>query len=173
MSQIASFYVLPGNRVVDLIGAATPKQITTKSRSLGFIPVTKTERKDYFWDFLKANARKLDEFGFSGSVLCELDLFLSDTHAMLFDLAVKQPTEQLSSIRATSMALFDHVSAQKVLDMLSKVDCTPESIRRHCETEESYWSSDELIEPLRAAVAQTKLWMSGVGPADTGLLIVG
>jgi len=145
--------------------------VTTR-RFLGFIPVNRTEEQYLLWDFLNANARKSSQFKFSGSVFCELDLFLAREHSMIFDLGLREPSERITTITKTSMALFSHEAAQKVTAMLSRVDCSATAIRQYAETGDSAYTADEMIEPLQAAANQTKIWMNDVGPSDLGLLIV-
>lgn len=173
MSQIASFYVLPAHLAEELIAAATPQSIVTEKRVLGLFPVKRTERKDGFWDYLWSTAKESADFEYSGSVFCELDLFLEEKHTMLFDLALREPSERLSSARQSSMALYDLAAAQKVIEMLERVDFSADAIRRYVESEESSWTPEELTEPLQAAVALTKTWMKDVGAAEVGLLTVG
>ena len=171
MSQIASFYVLPAHLVEELIAATIPQSIVHEKRVFGLFTVKTTEQKDVFWDYLWSIAKESANFEYSGSVFCELDLFLEEKHTMLFDLALQEPSERLCSAR--SMALFDSAAAQKVIGMLERVDFSAESIRRYVESEESSWTPEELTEPLQAAVALTKTWMKDVGAAEVGLLTVG
>jgi hypothetical protein len=174
VSQIASFYVLPAKLVEDLIDAATPKSTTTTSRFLGFIPRSKTEREDHFWDFLESTARESTDFGFSGSVFAELDLFLNERgKTMLTEIAVKEPSDRLSKARGSWKSVFDYESAQKVRAMLSDLDVSAETIKRYCGSGNTAWSAEELTEPLQAAVTQAVEWMNDVGPDDVGLLSVG
>jgi hypothetical protein len=173
VSQIASFYVLPAYFADKLIAAATPESIVTKKRVLGLFPVSTTEQKDNFWDYLSSIAKESADFEYSGSVFCELDLFLEEKHTMLFALALKEPSDRLSAARESSMALFDFAAAQKVIEMLERVDASPDAIRRYIEAEENSWTAEELIEPLQAAIAFTKTWMKDIGPTQVGLLTVG
>jgi hypothetical protein len=62
MSAIASFYVVPGERLSDVVAAATPA-------SGWFRPV-----RDMFWDTLGASSRELETFAWSGWVFNSLDL---------------------------------------------------------------------------------------------------
>lgn len=172
MSQLASFYVLPADRLDDLMEAAIPKQITRKVRLLGVIPCTTTEQKDAYWEFLKAHARECGEPD-SGSVYCELDLFLEEKHTMLFDLALKGTSDQLSRARGSSNAVFDYAAAQKATAMLGEVDFGEEAIRNYCATGGSAFSAEELIEALQAAAPRARAWMDEVGRSDLGILMIG
>jgi hypothetical protein len=173
VSQIASFYVLPADLTEKLLAAATPESIVTKKRVLGLFTTTSTTQRDNFWDYLWSIAKESADYEYSGSVFCEFDLFLQEKHTMLFGLCLKEPSDRLSVARQSSMALFDFAAAQKVLEMLERVDASPDAIRRYIEAEENSWTAEELIEPLQAAIAFTKTWMKDIGPTQVGLLTVG
>lgn len=173
MSLIASFYILPINRLDDLLVAAKPKQTITKRRVLGLIPISKTLEEDVFWDFLKEVARESSGFEFSGTAFCDLDLYLEAENTMLFDLGIADVSEQLSSVRGTSMALFDRSSAQEAVAMLNTVGEEDSTIRRFYESDGRGDVADEGVRALRAALNRSRDWLSEVGEAEVGLLIVG
>ena len=65
MSAIASFYVVPAERLTDIVAAATPVP------GGWFRPA-----HDTFWDVLRGACRELERFAWSGWVFNTLDLYL-------------------------------------------------------------------------------------------------
>ena len=73
MSATASFYVVPGERLTDLIAAAT------RAPSGWFRPA-----RDTFQDVLRGSGRELDAFAWSGWVFNTLDLYLGSRHGLMY-----------------------------------------------------------------------------------------
>jgi hypothetical protein len=73
MSAIASFYVVPGEHLTDIVAAATP------APGGWFRPA-----RDRFWDVLRASGRELETFAWSGWVFNTLDLYLESRHGLLY-----------------------------------------------------------------------------------------
>ena len=73
MSAIASFYVVPAERLTDVVTAATPVP------GGWFRPA-----RDTFWDVLRGSGRELERFAWSGWVFNTLDLYLESRLGLMY-----------------------------------------------------------------------------------------
>ena len=91
MSAIASFYVVPGERLSDVVAAPTP------APGGWFRPA-----RDMFWDILRGSGRELETFAWSGWVFNTLDLYLEIRHGFMYANFGDAPTSrQLSQERGS------------------------------------------------------------------------
>ena len=73
MSAIASFYVVPAERLTDVVTAAIPVP------GGWFRPA-----RDTFWDVLRGSGRELERFAWSGWVFNTLDLYLESRLGFMY-----------------------------------------------------------------------------------------
>src|SRR5208282_1988104 len=111
MSAIASFYVVPDERLTDIITAATPAVSGWFRR-----------QRDTFWDRLRGTARELDTFAWSGWVFNTLDLYLEHGHGFMFDnFGDADTSAQLSKARGSYWLVLRASSASELLVALAAV----------------------------------------------------
>jgi hypothetical protein len=89
MSAIALFYVVPDERLTDIIAAATPVP------GGWFRPA-----RDEFWDVLRSSGRELETFAWSGWVFNTLDLDLENRHGFMYANFGDAPTSRQFRKRA-------------------------------------------------------------------------
>ena len=101
MSAIASFYVVPAERVTGIVIAATP------APGGWFRPA-----RDTFPEVLRGSGRELETFVWSGWAFNTLDLYLESRHGLMYanfgDTAV---SEQLSKARGSDWLVLPSASA--------------------------------------------------------------
>src|SRR5262245_9458509 len=113
MSAIASFYVVPAERLTEIVTAATPAP-------RGWFRAS----RDSFWDVLRGSGRELEQFAWSGWVFNTLELYLEDRHGLScanFGDAVT--SGQLSRARGSDWLVLPAVSAGELLTALDGVEC--------------------------------------------------
>lgn len=169
MSQIVLFYTLPESKLDDLIDAADPK---TKQIEKGFqfFKSTTQEKIDEFWDFLKAYATEQETYQYSAIGFLDLDLILMEKSKMIFSFGDKEISEKLSTLRNSSIAVFDKNSANQVLDMLSGVFIESSDIKGYFS--DSNRPFEELgQEAILAALDHARKWFKSINNGEIGLLI--
>jgi hypothetical protein len=114
MSAIASFYVLPAERLTDIVAAATP------APAGWFRPA-----RDTFWNVLHGAGRELETFVWSGWVFNTLDLYLKSRHGFIYaNFDDGATSRQLSQSRSSSDWLVPPaVSAVELLAALDGAEC--------------------------------------------------
>jgi hypothetical protein len=113
MSAIASFYVLPAERLTDIVAAATP------APGGWFRPA-----RDTFWNVLRGSGRELETFAWSGWVFNTLDLYLESRHGFMYaNFGDGATSRQLSQARSSDWLVLPAVSAVELLAALGGVEC--------------------------------------------------
>jgi hypothetical protein len=163
MSAIASFYVVPGERLSDVVAAATPA-------SAGwFRPV-----RDMFWDTLRASSRELETFACSGWVFYTLDLYLESRHGLMYtNFGDAAASRQLSQARGSHWLVLPATSAVDLLAALDGVECEAGDVAAFVASEHGPDDAAEGAVAVRAALATLKAWLAEVSSASVGLLSVG
>jgi hypothetical protein len=166
MSAIASFYVIPGESLADIIAAATPPP------GGGFRPA-----RDTFWGVLGGSGRKLETFDWSGWVFGTLDLYLESRHGFMYvNFGDAATSRQLSKARGSDWLVLSATSAAELLAVLDGVECVAGDVTAFIASEHGPDDSDGTAEKavaVQAALATLKAWLAEVSPRSVGLLSVG
>jgi hypothetical protein len=106
-------------------------------------------------------------------VFNDLDMLLEPEDASLFgSMGLRAESERLSAALGTSMALFDHDSAQSLLARLKAIKLKSKEVAELLESE--HGSADPAhVEAVKAALAQAREWLGQVQPGSIGLLTIG
>jgi len=156
MSAIASFYVVPSERLTDLVAAATP------APGGRFRPA-----RDTFWDILRGAGRELETFAWSGWVFNTLDLYLESRHGLMYDnFGDTAVSRQLSQARGSHWLVLPAASAAELLTALTG------AAGEHGPDDAAEEAAEEAA-AVQAALITLKTWLAEVSPESVGLLSVG
>jgi len=163
MSAIASFYIVPGERLTDVVAAATP------APGGWFRP-----ERDTFWDALRGAARELETFAWSGWVFNTLDLYLESRHGFMYaNFGDAVASRQLSKARGSDWLVMPAASAVELLAALSGVECDAGDVAAFISSEHGTDGAGEEAVAVQAALTTLKAWLAEVPPGSVGLLSVG
>jgi hypothetical protein len=163
MSAIASFYVVPSERLTDIFAAATP------APGGWFRPA-----RDTFWVALRSASRELETFAWSGWVFNTLDLYLESRHGFMYGkFGDAAASRQLSKARGSDWLVLPAVSAVELLAALDDVECDAGDLTAFVASERGPNGAAEEAMAVQAALSTLKAWLSEVSPESTGLLSVG
>ena len=163
MSAIASFYVVPGERLTDIVAAATP------GAGGWFRPA-----RDKFWEVLRASGRELETFDGSGWVFNTLDLYLESRHGFMYvNFGDAAASRQLSEARGSEWLVLPAASAAELVAALDAVECETGDVTAFVASERGPDSTAEEATAVQAALATLKAWLAEVSPGSVGLLSVG
>src|ERR1700732_910957 len=105
MSAIASFYVVPAERMTDVVTAATPVP------GGWFRPA-----RDTFWDVLRGSGRALERFAWYGWVFNLLDLYLDSRLGFMYaNFGDAHTSQQLSQARGSDWLVLPAASVVELL----------------------------------------------------------
>src|SRR5687768_16047751 len=119
MSQIASFYLVKTEHIPTLKDLAKQPVGPVKRRFLGLSFKT-GQWHDPFWDFMSEEARELEHFNWSGSVMLSVEEFLRSAHIDLSAYADQALTDYLSKARDSFLLAFNPSGAKQLVDAISK-----------------------------------------------------
>jgi len=160
MSAIASFYVVPAERLTDVIAAATP------APGGWFRPVC-----DRFRDVLRGSGREMESFAWFGWVFNTLDLYLESRHGFMYanfgDAAI---SGQLSRARGSDWLVLPATSA---VELLAALECEAGGVTAFVASEHGPDGAEEEATAAQAALITLKAWRAEVSPGSVGLLSVG
>jgi hypothetical protein len=171
MSQIASFYTVSADKINALLEAAVPQKREVEKRA--FIFKRKVKVFDGFWEFLAEHACEQEAYGYSADGFLDLELILAEEESIISGLGDAQLSNQLSSIRKASIAVFDAPAAHKALGMLGRIAITESQVRRYYQQNYPPEYKEPGTEAVLAAYGQVKRWLSAVQGDEIGILIVG
>jgi hypothetical protein len=153
VSLLVSFHTFPSHQLKALLEAATHP-------GAGLLP------------FLDAHGARHAEFEYSGHAFCDLELLLDDEGVSMFGSSLTAEAEQLCTLLATSVELYDFASAREVLGALEPMELSAEKVAAFLQSERGD-VEPEGVEALQAAFQQHKEWLHRVKPDSLGVLIIG
>jgi hypothetical protein len=163
MSAIASFCVVPDERLTDIIAAATP------APGGWFRPA-----RDGFWDVLRSSSRELESFAWSGWMFNTLDLYLETRHSLMYanfgDIAM---SGQLSKARGSDWLVLPATSALELLAALDGIECEADDVTAFVASGHGPDGVEEEAMAVQAALTTLKVWLAEVSPGSVGLLSLG
>ena len=163
MSAIASFYVVPAERLSDIIAAATP------APGGWFRPA-----RDTFRDVLRSAGRELEKFAWSGWVFNTLEMYLENRHGFMYSkFGDDAASGQLSKARGSSWLVLPAASAAELLSALDGVRCEASDLTAFAASEHGPIGAAEEAEAVQAALTILKGWLAQVSPGSVGLLSIG
>jgi hypothetical protein len=163
MSAIASFYVVPAERLTGIVVAATP------APGGWFRPA-----RDGFWDVLRGSGRELETFAWSGWVFNTLDLYLESRHGLIYaDFGDAAVSEQLSKARGSDWLVLPSTSAVELLATLDGVECEADDVTAFVASEHGPDGAEEQAMAVQATLTTLKAWLAEISPGSVGLLSVG
>jgi hypothetical protein len=163
MSAIASFYVVPVERLTDIVAAATPVP------GGWFRPA-----RDNFWDVLRGSGRALEAFGWSGWAFNTLDLYLDSRHHFMSDkYGDAAASAALSKARGSFWQVLPAAAAAELLARLDPIELEPGDLTAFIAEEHGPAEAAEGAEATRAALRTLKSWLSEIPAGAAGLLSIG
>lgn len=163
MSAIASFYVVPTERLTDIVAAATPAPA-------GWF----RQPRDTFWDTLRGASREPQTFGRSGWVFNTFDLYLENRHSFMLDhFGDTAATEQMTKARGSYWLVLPAASAAELLAALDGVACETADATSFVESECGPSGVAEGVAAVQDALATLKGWLPEVTEGSVGLLNIG
>ena len=163
MSAIASFYVVPGERLSEIVAAATP------APGGWFRPA-----RDTFWSVLRSAGRELEKFLWSGWVFDTLDLYLESRHGFMYaKFGDAAATEQLSKARGSYWLVLHAASAAELLSALNGVRCEGSDVTAFVASEHGPDGAAEESDAVQAALTILKAWLAKESIGSVGLLSIG
>jgi hypothetical protein len=163
MSAIASFYIVPAERLTDIVAAATP------APGRWFWPA-----RDTFWDVLRGACRKLETFAWSGWVFNTLDLYLESRHGFMYANFGDAPiSRQLSQARGSDWLVLPAASAVELLAVLDDVECPAGDVTAFVVSEHGSDGAADGAAAVQASLITLKAWLAEVSVGSVGLLSVG
>ena len=163
MSAIASFYVVPDERLTDIFAAATPT-------SGGWFRPT----RDTLPGVLRSAGRELATFAWSGWVFNTLDLYIESRHGFMFGkFGDAAASRQLSKARGSDWLVLPAASAAELLAVLDSVECEGSDLTAFVANEHGQDGAAEEAVMVKAALTTLKAWLADVSPGSVGLLSVG
>jgi hypothetical protein len=163
MSAIASFYVVPAERLTDIVAAATP------AARGWFRPA-----RDMFREVLLGSGRELETFAWSGWVFNTLDLYLENRRGLMYvNFGDAATSRRLSKARASEWLVLSAASAAELLAALDGVECEADDVRAFVASEHGPDGAAEEVVAVQAALTTLKTWLAQVSPGSIGLLSIG
>lgn len=163
MSAIASFYVVPGQRLSEIVAAATPV------RGRWWRPA-----RDNFRPVLRAASRELQSFGWSGWEFNTLDLYLEARHGFMYgkfgDAAL---SGELSKARGAYWLVLPAAGASQLLAALDAVEADASDVTAFVVAEHGPDGAAEEAEAVLAALATLQSWLCEITSGTIGLHSVG
>jgi hypothetical protein len=163
MSAIASFYVVPNERLNEIIAAATP---APRGWFRG--------ARDTFWSVMRGSGRELEKFDWSGRAFTTLELYLESRHGLMYyNFGNAAVSGQLSKARGSDWLVLPAASAAELLAALNGVGCEVGDVTAFIASERRTDGAGEEAAAVQAALATLKAWLAQVSPGSVGLLSVG
>jgi hypothetical protein len=163
MSAIASFHVLPADRLGDVAAAATP-------RPRGWF----RPAQDGFWVALRSHSRTLDAFEWSGWAFNTLDIYLRDRHGFKYDdFGDATASAQLTKARGSYWMVLPAAAAAELRAAIDGIDPPLEDVTEFVASEHGPAEAAEEAEAVRAALTSLKGWLTEVPEGSVGLLSIG
>src|SRR5580704_8449036 len=163
MSAIASFYVVPGDRLTDILAAATP------APGGWFRPT-----RDNFPGILRGSGRELETFAWSGWAFATFDLYLESRHGFMYvDFGDAGVSRQLSQARGSDWLVLPAESAVRLLAALDGVECEAGDVTAFIISEHGPDEAAQETVAVQAALTTLKGWLDELSPGSVGLLSIG
>jgi hypothetical protein len=163
MSAIAAFYVVPGDRLTEIMVAATP------SPGSWF-----RSPRDTFPEVLREAGRELETFAWSGWVFNSLDLYLENRHGFMYsNFGNAAASRQLSKARGSDWLVIPASSAVELLAALNHIKCETADVTAFVASEHGPDSAAEEAAAVQAAMTTLKAWLAHLSPGSVGLLSIG
>jgi hypothetical protein len=163
MSAIASFYVVPGDRLTEIIVAATPTP-GSWFRS----------PRDTFREVLRDASHELETFAWSEWVFNTLDLYLENRHGFMYsNFGDAAASRQLSKARGSDWLFIPASSAIELLVAVDRIECEASDVTAFVASEDGPDSAAEEAAAVQAALTALKAWLAELSPGSVGLLSIG
>jgi len=172
MSSIASFFIIEVTRLEALRKAAQqPVGVDPQRPSL--LGSKSADWRDPLAQFLHDDARELDRFAWSGSVMVAVEQYLRSLNVDLFGSADQELSNFLSSARGGSwIVIFRHDGAYALAQILTGLATTSLAINTYIDHGDDL--PDDFPENgIREGLATLKYWLSQIQVSQAGLLSVG
>jgi hypothetical protein len=163
MSAIASFYVVPGDRLTEIMVVAAPSPG-------GWF----RSPRDTFPEVLRKACRELETFAWSGWLFNTLDLYLENRHGFMYsNFGDAAASRQLSKARGSDWLVIPASSAVELLAALERIDCEAGDVMAFVASEHGPDSAAEEAAAVQAALTTLKAWLAHLSPESVGLLSIG
>lgn len=168
MSAVASFYLIPDDKRSDLVRAAEAQSKALTTKRFGFLPPKLPLNPDPFWEYIRAYARELDDYPFSGYLLLDIELLAPNTLGTNDDVGT-----DLVRIVKSSFVSYRAKDATDALGILDSTDFSGEAIKAFLTEEGREGEYPEIVTPIQQSVEHLKKWFGQVTNGNTGILTIG
>jgi len=151
-----------------LIDAAKLQSRALTKRRWGIFRPRLPLNPDPFWDFVRKNARELDEFPYSGYLFCDMELLTPS--ALSSD---DEVGKRLFEITDSTFVSYQPSDAARTISILDAADLSDEAVERFLRGEGRGDEYPAIAVPLRDAVNHFRQWLRSVSEGKTGVLNIG
>jgi hypothetical protein len=163
MSAIASFFVVPHDRLEHIVGAATP-------RRGGWL----RPAQDRFRDVLRAHSRELGGFGWSGWAFASLDLYLESRYGFMYEhFGDAEASGRLTKARGSCWLVLPPEAIEKLRAALDGLEPAADDVIEFVASEHGPAEAASEAEAVLAALTMLKSWLAQVQPGSVALLCIG
>jgi hypothetical protein len=163
MSAIASFYIVPCDRLPDVAAAAQPQPRGW------FRPA-----RDPFWSVLAGASRQLPGFEWSGWAFNTFDLYLESRHGFMTDkFGDTDLSGQLTKARGSYWFALSAEKAAELRQALGAIEFDTADVIAFVTSEHGSNDAELGAAAVRAALAKLKEWLPEVSTGSVGLLSIG
>lgn len=168
MSAIGSFYVISDDKRAGVVDAAEAQSKALRKKRFGFLPPKLPLNPDPFWEFIRSNARELDDYPFSGYLLLDVELLAPNTLA-----SKDQVGTDLSRIVQSTFVSYRPQDAAQAAAILESADFSEGSIKAFLVEEGREHEFPDIVSPIQQSVGHLKNWLGEVSDGHTGILTIG
>jgi hypothetical protein len=168
MSAIGSFYVISDDKRAGVVDAAEAQSKALRKKRFGFLPPKLPLNPDPFWEFLRSNAKELDDYPFSGYLLLDIELLAPNALG-----SKDQVGTDLSRIVQSSFVSYRPQDAAEATAILDSADFSDDAIKAFLVGEGREHEFPDIVAPIQQSVKHLKKWLGGVSYGHTGIVTIG
>lgn len=172
MSLISSFWTINKSMLTDLLAKSKPVEIKVGKKPL--LPFVKQKTKViYPWlDFLTENAQEEKSYEYSGMIMIDYNLMLSEAAKSLFDLSIHEAS-QFSEYCGGSSAIINYEYAQTIITHIKNTSFSERDVVQFYNKNQTPGESRFNLKEILDAGEHVKLWCNSITPEKLGILVIG
>ncbi|MEM9080498.1 MAG: hypothetical protein AAGC74_07405 [Verrucomicrobiota bacterium] len=168
MSAIGSFYVISDNKRAGMVEAAEAQFKALRKKRLGFLPPKLPLNPDPFWQFVRSNAKELDDYPFSGYLLMDVEQLAPNALSSKDQVGI-----DLSRVLQSSFVSYLPRDAEEAVAILDSADFSEDAIKAFFVEEGREHEVPDIVAPIQQSAEHLKKWLGEVCEGQTGILAIG
>ncbi len=152
----------------EVVEAAEAQSKALRKKRFGFLPPKLPLDRDPFWEFVRSNARELDDYPFSGYLQLDVELLAPNTLG-----SKDQVGNDLSRIVQSTFISYRPQDAAKAAAILDSADFSEDAIKAFLAEEGREHEFPDIVAPIQQSVEHLKNWLKEVSAGQTGILAIG